>query len=171
MVRDAYRFSSQRSGFTHTAPLTWLWEVNGTPMSDDYTPDEIDAIELLRLWIGQCYPDRGAEQRHGTGMVSISWFVAGADGTIEIASFQAHDHGVGDFLTAFTWPVHTSTGQPVNWLSLPVADAQWTTRRADKGGFLQQATGWKTAPLQPVVYLPGLLAAVPSLEGLLPASS
>lgn len=169
-MHDAYRFSSLRSGFTRTTGLSWLWEVNGTPMSDEYTPDEVDAVKLLRLWIERYYPDSGAEQRYGPGMVSISWFITGTDTTIEIAPFQALDHGVGDFLTAFTWPVHAGTGEPVNWLSLPVADGQWNARRADKGGFLQQATGWKPAPLQPMVYLPGLLAAVPGLGGLLPAS-
>jgi hypothetical protein len=168
-MQDAYRFSSLRSGITHTTGLSWLWEVNGTPMSDEFTPDEVDAVELLRLWIERCYPDPGAEQRHGPGMVLISWFIAGADKTIEIAPFQARDHGMGDFLTAFTWPVHTGTGQPVNWLSLPVADGQWNSHRADKGGFLHQATGWKPAPLQPVVHLPGLLAAVPGLDELLRA--
>jgi hypothetical protein len=46
-------------------------------MSDEFTPDEVDAVELLRLWIERCYPNSGAEQRHGAGMVSIIWFIAG----------------------------------------------------------------------------------------------
>jgi len=39
---------------------------------------------------------------------------------------------------------------------LPIADMSWNDERADKGGFIQEATGWKPAILQPYLYLPAL---------------
>jgi hypothetical protein len=65
-----------------------------------------------------------------------------------------------NFLTFFTWPVNTATNEPLNWLTLPVKDKLWTPKNADKGGFIQQATGWKPAILQPYVYLPALESAL-----------
>lgn len=50
-------------------------------------------------------------------------------------------------------------GDRLNGLTLPVDDMRWTRRRADKGGFIQEATGWKPNVLQPFVYLPLLLHA------------
>ncbi len=70
-----------------------------------------------------------------------------------------HKHGMkhsDDFLSFFTWPVHSVTGERLNWLTLPAVDKLWDPRRADKGGFIQQATGWKPAILQPCVFLPSL---------------
>ncbi|NER28870.1 MAG: hypothetical protein F6J89_14840 [Symploca sp. SIO1C4] len=61
-----------------------------------------------------------------------------------------------DFLNYFTSPVHFKTGEPLNWLSLPVVDKLWNNQRADKGGFIQEATGWKPSILQPFVYLRAL---------------
>ncbi|MYT39010.1 hypothetical protein GTY66_23655 [Streptomyces sp. SID8356] len=49
----------------------------------------------------------------------------------------------------FTHPAHAETGELVNWLRLPVLDLGWGTERADKGGFIQEVTGWKPSPLQP----------------------
>lgn len=62
-----------------------------------------------------------------------------------------------DFLTFFTWPVDPNTGNSLNWLTLSVVDKLWNSKRADKGGFIQGATGWKPAIFQPYVYLPSLM--------------
>ena len=62
-----------------------------------------------------------------------------------------------DFLTVFTWPIDSATGARLNWLSLPVVDKFWNAEAARKGGFIQEATGWKPGILQPYVYLPSLL--------------
>lgn len=35
------------------------------------------------------------------------------------------------------------TDNPLNWLGLPVVDKLWRSRRANEGGFIQEATGWK----------------------------
>jgi len=56
-------------------------------------------------------------------------------------------------------PVNAKTGEPLNWFALPVVDKRWNTRRADKGGFIQEHTGWKPSVLQPYVYLPSLMEA------------
>ena len=52
------------------------------------------------------------------------------------------------------------TGEELNWLTLPVVDKLWNRKRADKGGFIQEATGWKPAIFQPYVYLPSLMSAL-----------
>jgi hypothetical protein len=53
-----------------------------------------------------------------------------------------------DFLTHYTDPLHAKTGESINWLRVPVLDRGWNERRADKSGFIQEATGWKPSPLQ-----------------------
>ncbi len=45
--------------------------------------------------------------------------------------------------TFFTRPKDPETREPLDWLSLPVVDKLWNSQRAHKGGFIQQATGWK----------------------------
>ncbi len=56
-----------------------------------------------------------------------------------------------DFLTHYRTPVNADTGEPINWLRLPVLDRGWNATTADKGGFIQEVTGWKPAPLQPTM--------------------
>lgn len=71
-----------------TSPLELSWEVNGDPISDDWTPEEISAVDLLRLWIERHVPDQSAAEQFGPGMVRISWFVVGhPGGTFELAPF------------------------------------------------------------------------------------
>ena len=62
-----------------------------------------------------------------------------------------------DFLSYYSWPVNSKTGERLNWLTLPVIDKRWVGKHGEKGGFIQEATGWKPAVLQPFVYLPSLL--------------
>ncbi len=103
-----------------------------------------------------------ANKRYPTGLVPINWFVSREQsGKFEAFPFQ-HDHvGRGafgeDFLTFYHWPVNANTKEPLNWLELPVADKLWNEDRADKGGFIQQATRWKPSISQPYVYLPSLM--------------
>jgi hypothetical protein len=142
-------------GYEQTSPLWLYWEVSGDPISDDYLPDKISAVELWALW-RRTYPhdDPGP---YGRGMAPIDWFVEG-DGVLECAPFQDPRglHGyTRDFLTDFTWPSHPDTGRPLRWTELPVVDKVWRrTRRPlwapTKGGFIQEATGgWKPGALQP----------------------
>ena len=139
--------------------LVAYWEVEGDPISDDYTPDEITARELLDRWAKRC------SKRHEDGLVPIHWFVQSTDAAkFELMPF-AYDHFRGrsspkNFLDYFTWPEDVASGEPLNWLSLVVVDKLWNGQRADKGGFIQQATSWKPSILQPFVYLPSLLRGI-----------
>ncbi|WP_229919816.1 hypothetical protein [Streptomyces minutiscleroticus] len=56
-----------------------------------------------------------------------------------------------NFLTHYRPSIDAATGEPINWLRLPVLDRGWNAATADKGGFIQEATGWKPAPLQPTM--------------------
>ncbi|PGH48164.1 hypothetical protein [Streptomyces sp. Ru87] len=51
------------------------------------------------------------------------------------------------------------TGEPLNWLRLPVLDRGWNDTVSSKGGFIQEVTGWKPAPLQTTVDVRQLAAA------------
>jgi hypothetical protein len=137
--------------------LRAYWEVQLDPMSDDYTPREISALDLLGKWAS------AVKEKVQGDLVPIHWFVESpGHGKFERLPFQfnhlvAIDPEPGDFLTFFSWPVKASTGEPLNWVTLPVVDKLWNGERADKGGFIQEATGWKPAILQPFVHLPTLV--------------
>ena len=151
-----WRVSSRETDFTWEGELVAYWEVSFDPISDDYIPAEIDARDLFDLWVEQV---RG---RYPDGLVPISWFVVcEANGKLERMPFQFNHcpdlPPPDDFLTFFTWPVNPMTGEPLNWLTLPVMDKRWHLERGDKGGFIQQATGWKPGILQPHVFLESLL--------------
>lgn len=134
--------------------LEAVWEVHLDPMSGDYLPDEISAEDLFEKW---------AEQVKDHDLISIDWYVQSQNGSsslkLEVMPFQ-HDAVKWDthFLTYWTWPTNIETGEPLNWLSLPVVDKLWSVEpyRADKGGFIQSATGWKPSILQPFVSLKSL---------------
>lgn len=138
--------------------ITAYWEVSLDPISDNYTPEEIDARELFGRWVKRVH------EKYPNDLVPIRWFVACREqGIFEAMPFQ-FDH-FGDptrenFLTFFSWPINPVTGERLNWLTLPVVDKLWNPKRADKGGFIQQATGWKPSILQPYVYLPSLTSAL-----------
>jgi len=126
-------------------------------MSDEYTPDEADAETLFRRW------GKRAAEVFPNGLVPISWYVDHAEGgRFEAMPFQyVEDSGRADenFLTYYEWPVHAVTAERLNWFTLPVEDKLWNDTQADKGGFIQEFTGWKPSILQPFVYLPSLVRA------------
>lgn len=148
------------TGFEPEGMLEAYWEVALDPISDNYTPQEIDARELFHIWGKQ------VREKYTDGLIPIYWFVeykGNNIATFEAMPFQ-FEHFPGfvaeNFLTFFTWPSDTITGEPLNWLSLPVKDKLWNAKQQNKGGFIQQATGWKPAILQPHVYLPTLESAL-----------
>jgi hypothetical protein len=55
--------------------------------------------------------------------------------------------------------MNADTGERLNLLTLPVVDKLWDHTHADKGGFIQSATGWKPSVLHPFVYLPTLMGS------------
>lgn len=153
-----WTFETVKYGTERTSPLWWVWEVYCDPISDGYTVDEITAEELWREWLRRYPRDESAEAVYGPGAFSIHWFIEGR-GTFEAAPFQELSHrpyaSADDFLTFYTWPVD-SHGEPVQWTRLPVVDKVWRKGKLPalhsvKGGFIQESTGWKPAPLQPFV--------------------
>jgi len=153
-----WRVRSLRSDYEWEGVLVAYWEVYLDPISDEYTPREIDARGLFSKW------EKQVRKKYPNGLVPIYWFVSCEEqGKFDSMPFQFNHFPEmlkEDFLTFFTWPVDSVTGEQLNWLTLPVADKLWNSRRADKGGFIQQATGWKPAILQPFVYLDSLTEAV-----------
>jgi hypothetical protein len=147
---------------TFTEELALHWESNGSTITDDYLPEEVSASELWRRWVDE-YADRAHRDWPGLyrpGEVTILWSVTtpNVTGVFELAPHTADRRGTDSplhrlehFLTHYTDPVHAETGEPVNWARLPVLDRGWSTVRVDKGGFVQEATGWKPSPLQEVM--------------------
>jgi len=157
--RSVWKFENLRTGFECTASLVAYWEVSWDPISDDFTPEETSAEELFVKW------SRRVGEKYDNGLIPISWFVdvKGDVKTFEFMPFQFEHFtraNARDFLTFFSWPVHAKTGKPLNWLELPVVDKLWRPGQANKGGFIQEATGWKPSILQPYVYLPSLEKAL-----------
>jgi predicted GIY-YIG superfamily endonuclease len=171
-----WTFRSLRSDYERSTPLWLNWEVHCDPMSDEYYIDEIEPEDLWYEWVRRYPRDPDAEQIFGPGAVSIGWYVEGP-GTIESAPLQdlrplnlgLRRHGLGpdqrDFLSYFTEPYNTATGEPMRWAALPVIDKVWRERdlpsgpHTSKGGFIQEATGWKPSPLQPFVNIEQLARA------------
>jgi hypothetical protein len=154
-----WRVRILETGEEWEGPLEAYWEVYLDSISDDYTP-EVDALKLLRMWaqrVREVYP---------SGMIPVYWFVESkGQGKFEGMPFENPRSGEEefeseDFLTFYDWPINTLTGERLNWLTLPVVDKLWRDERMDKGGFIQEATGWKPSILQPFVYLDSLLGGI-----------
>ena len=146
-----------------TGRLVAVWEVAFDPISDNFTPDEISAVDLFKQWAREVRP------RYPDLLIPIDWYIDGPDSAkFESAPFQ-HPRGKrsqDSFLTFYHWPEDPETGERLSWLRLPVVDKGWSPGFAKipgsitKGGFIQEATGWKPSILQPYVYLPSLEEAI-----------
>ncbi|MCC3299744.1 hypothetical protein [Arthrobacter caoxuetaonis] len=124
-------------------PLFLKWILPGThTISDNYVPEEMSAKEALAAWINTIGPME---------TVPIGWVVSGP-GLFEDAPFcpeDPEDPRSENFLSFYTWPVHAETGEPLNFLHLPVHDELWEIgKERGKSGFVQAALGWKPSPLQ-----------------------
>jgi len=153
-AKQSWKVRHRNTGYEWEGVLVAYWEVALDPISDEYTPKEINARELFNKWAKQ------VQEKYPNNLIPIIWGVECREqGKYEFMPFQ-FDHFKGrpreDFLTFFTWPINSVTGEKLNWLKLPVVDKLWNPRRSNKGGFIQEATGWKPAILQPYVYLPAL---------------
>jgi hypothetical protein len=144
------------------ADLELYWEVMGDPISDEYTHDEKSARDLWHLWLDR-YGRGEHDARLGPGWVPILWFVQETGNDLGFLEYAPHAYAEEppdrDFLTYFTWPRNDQTGQDLRWPALPVCDKFWNEERADKGGFFQEATGWKPGAYQPFVHVPSLARA------------
>ena len=151
MSERIWHTRSLQYGAEKELPLVGHWEVSLAPMSDNYTPTEITAEQLFDRWVGD------VTKEYPNGLVPILWYVNSLNGNfkIEFMPFQFNDQEE-NFLTFYEWPTDPATGEPLNWLTLPVVDLHWNAKHSDKGGFIQEATGWKPSVLQPFVYLKAL---------------
>lgn len=154
-----WEFKSNKDGRRHSnVGLVAVWEVAGDQMSEGLKPEDVSARELLGKWTYR------VTKEFPNGLIPIYWFVEATGASIftrtNFPSQFDHSHGQrarDDFLTQFTWPMETKSGDFLNWLMLPVQDKLWRPGQAGKGGFIQEATGWKPAILQPFLYLQSLL--------------
>lgn len=88
---------------------------------------------------------------------------AAIDAWCEPVADESWESDDPDFLDIYTWPRHAGTGERLQWSRLPVIDKVWRTDNLPSlytktGGFIQEATGWKPAPLQPYVNVHDLAA-------------
>jgi hypothetical protein len=172
---STWRFGNRQNGHERIADLRLGWELPGDPITDNYTPDEIDAAALWSRWYKRYVEDDEPRiPELGAGWLAIYWTVMDAvAGVFEHAPFVPRlgrdaelDAETGEqenFLTFFTWPRDPDSDQPLRFTALEVEDKLWHAEpdvRADKGGFIQEHTGWKPSPLQPVVYVPALRDAI-----------
>jgi hypothetical protein len=155
-----WTFSTVSTGLERTVPLELQWEVNSSPYSDDFSPDELTAVDLWNRWLTYLDGADGWHDAQGRPWLRISWFVTaiGDGGVFEFAPHELAPAFGENFLTHFTPPRNDEYGE-VNWLRVPVRDLEWNKTVADKGGFIQEATGWKPSALQPAVNLAQLAAA------------
>jgi hypothetical protein len=179
-----WTFSARRHNFTQTKELVLYPEPNGSAITDDYLAEEISAVALWRMWVDKYanYYHRRWPNQYRPGEVHIYWTVTEPKftGTFEAAphtldtppdpdmarlfggmvSLFGEEAQEGEnFLTHFTDPVNADTGERLNWLRLPVMDRAWNATASNKGGFIQEATGWKPSPLQPTMDVVRIAAA------------
>ena len=159
-MTQQWKWSNKKSGYEFSGELHLSWEVHGDLISEHYVgADYISAVDLLRRWTDQYYPEAIAETLYGPGAVGIDWAIDCEP--CEAAPFSPDVWTLDDenFLTFFTWPTNPETGDRLNFNTLPVDDKVWNDQQWDKGGFIQEATGWKPSPFQPVMYVPTVFAA------------
>jgi hypothetical protein len=147
-----------RYGHKARVRLAAYWEVAGDPFSDDYVPAETPADELFGRWCA--YLTRSGKDSR----LPIYWYVVGdspfaLEGMPGCANRSRLSQEDG---SAFYGYPEDDDGWQWDWVELPVADKLWRPGRADKGGFIQEVTGWKPFILQPFVQLDSLVAAVGS---------
>jgi len=154
-----YSFKTLRHNADRIGELSLYWEALGDPVSDDYDIEDASARELWRIWRKRYPIDERAEERWGEGAVRISWYVGGEVFESAPHAIYLPDYEPETFLDSYSTPIDVATGEPIQWTRLPVEDKLWREGRPDKGGFIQEATGWKPSPLQPVFWPDQLAAA------------
>jgi hypothetical protein len=64
-----WKFFNRRSKKELEAFIELSWEVSFDPISDDYTPSEINAHDLFELWV------KKVDTKYPDGLIPIFWFV------------------------------------------------------------------------------------------------
>ncbi len=135
----------KQGGFEHVGDL-WLYpELDCSAMVDEHYDESGDAqLRAYVQYIKDRYP-------HWWEMdaVPIYWSIKGP-GTAETAPFQHPDYRQ-TFLTDFTWPVDRTTGEKIDWFTLPVNNDRFP-------GFAD-ALGWIPGALQPFAPLRSIMAS------------
>lgn len=166
-------FESLNGGRPRVQPLRLYYEIPNDPISDDYTPDDVDAAELFERWRCTGITDREAEYLFGPGALRIHWYIEGP-GVFERAPFPIlfPREKAPHFLDRFTFPYDAATNPVtvVDWYDLPVVEKAWRSGLLPdgvvlKGGFIQEATGWKPRPLAPFVNVRNLDRALQDRDG------
>ncbi|MFF2411771.1 hypothetical protein [Streptomyces sp. NPDC058092] len=158
-----WTFRAKGTSHEKTAELALLPEANGSSITDEYTAADITAQELWTMWVDKYadYQHEQAPSEYQPGEIRIYWTVTTPQVTdvFELAphSLDSRARRSGAYVppetfeTLYTHPTHADTGEPLNWLRLPVLDRGWNSSTSDKGGFIQEVTGWKPSPLQPTM--------------------
>ncbi len=158
-MKNSWRVQFRQTQGSWEGPLVAVYEIAHDPISDNYTTEDISAAELFDQWAARVageYPN---------DLIPIYWFISSE----EAAKFEGmpftYNHREGerpldDFLHYYHWPKNVETGEPLNWMEVPVIKKTW--QHGDgwtKGGFIPEATGWTPSIAQPFVFLPSLTNA------------
>ena len=129
--------------------LCFVYQVEGSSISDNFTPGKCSPVVLWHGWVESM-------KKYDLTRVPIHWFIQSEmAGIFEAARGLSrwepkdgtlHRRWVDDF----DQPRYLN-GAPFRWLDLPVLDQGWSRETHSSGGFIQELTGWKPSPLQPVV--------------------
>ncbi|MFC9249499.1 hypothetical protein ACFT7S_37270 [Streptomyces sp. NPDC057136] len=123
----------------------------------------MSAQQLWGMWADQYadYQHKKQPADYYPGEVRIHWTVTTPtiQNVLELAphSLDSRATRTGayeppeNFATIYTHPEHAVSGEPLNWMRLRVLDRGWNATVSHKGGFIQEATGWKPSPLQPTM--------------------
>jgi predicted GIY-YIG superfamily endonuclease len=143
-------FRSRESNWEKRANLFLYPELECSSMVDNvhYLDSEGQFEEYVQ------YLERRYPEWLDADAVPIIWSVRSRDSVdsiYETAPFQKFDPSWGDFLTHFTWPVDTKTGEHLDWFRLPVVNERFPE--------FAEALAWMPSPLQPTCPLRSILAS------------
>lgn len=157
-MTDEYLLRSRRTDHVKRCGLALYPEVNFAAFSDEYIEGEDDPRDVWRDWLRYLVRGERWDER-GEGWLSIYWSVvadpdpSGFGSEAAPRRFQPDAAFLpnSDVLDDYAWPEHAETGEPVNWLALPVVD--------EKAWFIYQTLNWRPAPFQSWVHIPSLAEA------------
>ena len=135
---------TKRGNVSQTELVLW-WELDYEMITDDYLPGEADCFELFEEWDSILRRKKLPDER------PIWWFVVGP-GVCEFAQGDPSAPNTGHFNEHY-YLGDAAGNYRMDIDVLPVASKNWRSGNADKGGFIQQATGWQPTPLLPTVSL------------------
>lgn len=129
-------FQSRESGVERCIDLYLYPELDGSAVVDEY--HYLDGEGQFEQYV------QYLQQQHRNWLradaVPIVWTVRGS-GVAEAAPFMEPEVPWGDFLTHFSWPIDSKSGEYLDWLQLPVIN--------DRFPEFVKALAWTPSPLQP----------------------